>query len=123
MLPLILLFLAPWPRWRIIKETIFSSMNLIGYWLGAGTVLNIMSETTFVYSYTNSNVTRSVISNSSRGNIRSAWELLYAHYQDLKGLNALKTVLMRDLVNPNSGGAEGGVVRRRGASINWATVP
>jgi hypothetical protein len=59
-------------------------------------------------SYTNSDVTQSVISNSSRGNIRPAWELLYAHYHDLKGLNALNTGLMRDLVNSDSGGAEGG---------------
>lgn len=59
-------------------------------------------------TYTNSDVTQSVISNSSRGDIRPAWELLYAHYHDLKGLNAEYTGLMRDLVNSDSGGAEGG---------------
>ncbi|KAH8817082.1 putative GPI anchored protein [Xylogone sp. PMI_703] len=59
-------------------------------------------------TYTNSDVTQTVISNSSRGTIRPAWELLYAHYQDLKGLNAQWTGKMRDLVNSQSGGAEGG---------------
>lgn len=59
-------------------------------------------------SYTNSDVTQSVISNSSRGSIRPAWELFYAHYHDLKGLNAQYTGEMRDLVNSESGGAEGG---------------
>lgn len=59
-------------------------------------------------TYTNSDVTQSVISNSSRGSIRPEWELLYAHYADLKGLNANFTGQYRDLVNNASGGAEGG---------------
>jgi hypothetical protein len=59
-------------------------------------------------TYTNSDVTQTVISNSSRGSIRPEWELLYAHYADLKGLNANYTGQYRDLVNNASGGAEGG---------------
>ncbi|KAH8596302.1 alginate lyase [Bisporella sp. PMI_857] len=59
-------------------------------------------------SYTNSDVTQSVISNSSRGNIRPMNELLYAHYHELKGLNAQWTGNYRDIVNNASGGAEGG---------------
>jgi len=60
-------------------------------------------------TYTNSDVTQSVISNSSRATIRPEWELLYAHYANLKGLDAKYTGMMRDLVNNNgTGGAEGG---------------
>lgn len=59
-------------------------------------------------TYTNSDVTQSVISASSRGTIRPEWELLYAHYHNLKGLNAEYTGQYRDVVNTASGGAEGG---------------
>jgi hypothetical protein len=59
-------------------------------------------------SYTNSDVTQAVISNSSRGTVRPEWELLYAHYRDLKDLNATYTGMMRDIVNNASGGGEGG---------------
>jgi hypothetical protein len=59
-------------------------------------------------SYTNSDVTQAVISNTSRGTLRPEWELLYAHYANLKGLNATYTGIMRDMVNNASGGAEGG---------------
>lgn len=59
-------------------------------------------------SYTNSDVTQAVISNSSRGSVRPEWELLYAHYADLKNLNATYTGMMRDIVNSASAGAEGG---------------
>ncbi|KAH6694993.1 putative GPI anchored protein [Leptodontidium sp. MPI-SDFR-AT-0119] len=59
-------------------------------------------------TYTNSDVTQTIISNSSRGTIRPEWELLYAHYADLKGLNATYTGKMRDIINAASGGAEGG---------------
>jgi hypothetical protein len=48
------------------------------------------------------------ISSSSRGSIRPTDELLYAHYHDLKGLNAEYTGQYRDMVNTASGGAEGG---------------
>ena len=90
MLPLIFLFLAHWPRWRIIKETIFSPMNLTGYWLGASTVPNIMLETTFRIPAILIVMSRNLSSRTVPGGvIRPAWELLYAHYHDLKGLNAL----------------------------------
>ncbi len=59
-------------------------------------------------TYTNSDVTQTVISNNSRGNVRPMGELLYAHYSSLKGLNATYTGQYRDLVNSGSGGAEGG---------------
>ncbi|KAI8941893.1 hypothetical protein NX059_000007 [Plenodomus lindquistii] len=59
-------------------------------------------------SYTNSDVTQPGISPAGRGAIRPAWELIYAHYSSLKGLNASWTGQMRDLVNEQSGGAEGG---------------
>jgi hypothetical protein len=59
-------------------------------------------------TYTNSDVTQAVISNSSRGTVRPEWELLYAHYADVKGKNATFTGMMRDIVNSASGGAEGG---------------
>ncbi|KZV89623.1 GPI anchored protein [Exidia glandulosa HHB12029] len=59
-------------------------------------------------SYTNSDVTQSVISDASRGNIRPMGELLFAHYSSLKGLNASWTGQYRDLVVSQAGGAEGG---------------
>ncbi|KAF2652500.1 GPI anchored protein [Lophiostoma macrostomum CBS 122681] len=59
-------------------------------------------------TYTNSDVTQTIISNASRGTVRPAWELLYAHYSSLKGLNASWTGKMRDYVVEQSGGAEGG---------------
>ena len=59
-------------------------------------------------TYTNSDVTQTVISNNSRGDIRPMWELLYAHYADLKGENATYTEMMRRIVNAEFSGAEGG---------------
>jgi hypothetical protein len=59
-------------------------------------------------TYTNSDVTQTVIGTNSRGNIRPMGELLYAHYGSLKGLNASWTKAYRDLVVSNGGGAEGG---------------
>ncbi|KAF2497661.1 chondroitin AC/alginate lyase [Lophium mytilinum] len=59
-------------------------------------------------TYTNSDVTQTVISNSSRGTIRPMGELLYAHYGVLKGLNASWTERYRDFVVNNGSGAEGG---------------
>lgn len=50
-----------------------------------------------------------VISNSSRGTIRPGFELLSAHYGQLKGLNSSWTDAYRDWVNTNStNGVEGG---------------
>ncbi|KAJ5985473.1 hypothetical protein N7522_012669 [Penicillium canescens] len=52
---------------------------------------------------------QTVISNASRGNIRPGFELLSAHYGQLKGLNSSWTDAYRDMVNSNStSGVEGG---------------
>ncbi|KAL6234654.1 hypothetical protein BDW75DRAFT_240872 [Aspergillus navahoensis] len=52
---------------------------------------------------------QTVISNSSRGTIRPGFELLSAHYGQLKGLNSSWTDAYRDWVNVNStSGVEGG---------------
>ncbi|KAL4756738.1 putative GPI anchored protein [Aspergillus foveolatus] len=59
-------------------------------------------------SYTNSHGTADVISASARGGIRQIAELLYAHYNGVKGLNASWTGAYRDLVVEDGGGAEGG---------------
>jgi hypothetical protein len=59
-------------------------------------------------TYTNSDVTQTSISNSSRGSIRPMAELLYAHYGVLKGLNSSWTKAYRDLVVSDGDGAEGG---------------
>ena len=66
-------------------------------------------------TYTNSDVTQTVISNNSRGDIRPMWELLYAHYADLKGENATYTEMMRRIVNAEFSGAEGQGVDPAGA--------
>jgi hypothetical protein len=62
--------------------------------------------TTYYYAY--SNTEQTVISNVARGDIRPAWELLYAHYHDLKGFVANYTGQYRDLVKKDGAGAEGG---------------
>lgn len=49
-----------------------------------------------------------VISSSSRGTIRPIGELLYAHYNGIKRLNASWTGAYRDMVVSHGGGAEGG---------------
>ncbi|KAL6401532.1 hypothetical protein AUP68_15405 [Ilyonectria robusta] len=59
-------------------------------------------------TYTNNHGTATVISNSSRGTIRPIGELLYAHYNGVKGLNASWTGKYRDMVLDASDGAEGG---------------
>lgn len=59
-------------------------------------------------TYQNSDVTQSTISNSSRGDIRPIWELLYNHYGVLKQQKAPWTKKYRDLVVQNGTGAEGG---------------
>lgn len=52
---------------------------------------------------------QSVISNNSRGSIRPGFELLSAHYGQLKGLNSSWTDSYRDMANGNStNGVEGG---------------
>ncbi|PCH05785.1 Chondroitin AC/alginate lyase [Penicillium occitanis (nom. inval.)] len=52
---------------------------------------------------------QTVISSASRGDARPGYELLYAHYNDLKGLNASWTGKYRDYVNSNiTAGVEGG---------------
>lgn len=59
-------------------------------------------------TYSNSDVTHTVISDAGRGNIRPAWELIYNHYAIVKGLDAAWSKQFRDLVVENGGGAEGG---------------
>ncbi|GJC87827.1 hypothetical protein ColLi_10665 [Colletotrichum liriopes] len=59
-------------------------------------------------NFTNSHGTATVVSDIGRGQFRPIWELLYAHYGVIKGLNASWTEQMRDLVVENAGGAEGG---------------
>lgn len=60
-------------------------------------------------AYTSYEGIQSVISNSSRFAIRPGTELLYAHYDGIKGLNASWTGKYRDMVNANlTGGVEGG---------------
>ncbi|KAF9886849.1 hypothetical protein FE257_010972 [Aspergillus nanangensis] len=59
-------------------------------------------------TYTNSDVTQDVISDSGRGGIRPIWELLYNHYGVLKGLDVTWTQQLRDLVVEDGSGAEGG---------------
>lgn len=59
-------------------------------------------------NFTNSHGTATVISEAGRGGLRPIWELIYAHYDSIKGLNASWSGQMRDLVNKDAGGAEGG---------------
>ncbi|KAH0428474.1 hypothetical protein CcaCcLH18_09032 [Colletotrichum camelliae] len=59
-------------------------------------------------NFTNSHGTATVISEAGRGGLRPIWELIYAHYDSIKGLNASWSGQMRDLVNEDAGGAEGG---------------
>ncbi|KAL3426491.1 exopolysaccharide inner membrane protein [Phlyctema vagabunda] len=59
-------------------------------------------------TYTNSDVTQTVISNNSRGDIRPMWEMIYGYYNGVKGLEAPYVAQYRDLVNSELGGAEGG---------------
>lgn len=58
--------------------------------------------------YTNSDETQSVISEASRGELRPIAELLYAHYNGVKNLDASWTKAYRDLVVEDGEGAEGG---------------
>ncbi|KAI5781566.1 putative GPI anchored protein [Geopyxis carbonaria] len=59
-------------------------------------------------TYANSQVTQTVISDVSRGDIRPIWELLGNQYSKRLGLNATWTLKYVDFVNAEGGGAEGG---------------
>ncbi|KUL83135.1 hypothetical protein ZTR_11009 [Talaromyces verruculosus] len=59
-------------------------------------------------AYDNGAIDLQNISNSGRGDIRPAWELLYNHYAFISNLNVTWTKQYRDLVVFNSGGSEGG---------------
>ncbi|KAL4955383.1 chondroitin AC/alginate lyase [Aspergillus filifer] len=59
-------------------------------------------------TYTNVQGTSTEISESGRGTIRPIAELLYAHYNGIKGLNASWTSVYRNLVTEDGDGAEGG---------------
>ncbi|KPM40403.1 hypothetical protein AK830_g6148 [Neonectria ditissima] len=58
--------------------------------------------------YTNGIVSYTVISEASRGAIRPAWELLYAHYVQVKGLDAPWTTAYLNNTLEYFGGFEGG---------------
>ncbi|RPB14503.1 chondroitin AC/alginate lyase [Morchella conica CCBAS932] len=59
-------------------------------------------------TYTNSDVTQTVIAPASRGDIRPIWELLYNQYAKKKGLAAPWTTQYAALVRTNGSGSEGG---------------
>ncbi|KAH7121452.1 chondroitin AC/alginate lyase [Dactylonectria macrodidyma] len=78
-------------------------------------------------TYTNVHGTATAISNSSRGTIRPIGELLYAHYNGVKNLNASWTKQYRDLVLESSGGVEGGGGNYGSTSggydqLGWGTI-
>ena len=58
--------------------------------------------------YTNGIVSYSVISSDSRGAYRPTWELLYAHYVQIKGVQAPWTEEYRNYTVDAMGGFEGG---------------
>ena len=59
-------------------------------------------------TFTNKHGTATQISAVARGELRPVAELLYAHYSDVKGLNASWTGAYRNAVVSAGGGAEGG---------------
>lgn len=59
-------------------------------------------------TYKNSDVTQEVISPDGRGDIRPVWELFYAHYVVLKGLEAPYTKMSAEKVRPEGGGGNYG---------------
>ncbi|KAI5777585.1 chondroitin AC/alginate lyase [Geopyxis carbonaria] len=59
-------------------------------------------------TYTNSDVTQTVVANASRGDNRPIWELTYNHYAKVKGLETPGTALYAERVRTAGGGAEGG---------------
>lgn len=58
--------------------------------------------------YTNGIVSYSEISSASRGAYRPTWELLYAHYAQIKGVDAPWTEQYKDYTVRSMGGFEGG---------------
>lgn len=67
-------------------------------------------------TYTNDGGSQTEISDGGRGNARPYAELLYAHYNGVKGLNASWTGAYRDMVVEDGEGAEGGGGDYGGAS-------
>ena len=59
-------------------------------------------------TYVNSDVTQTVISNNSRGNIRPIWDQMYNHYVKVEGQAAPYTEQYADLVRTDGGGADAG---------------
>ncbi|KAI9150655.1 hypothetical protein HJFPF1_10430 [Paramyrothecium foliicola] len=68
---------------------------------------NVGHEVPF-QTYTNIQGTSTVIGGNGRGSIRPIGELIYAHYNGVKGLNASWTQAYRDVVVAQGNGAEGG---------------
>ena len=58
--------------------------------------------------YTNGIVSYSTISSASRGAFRPTWELLYAHYAQIKGADAPWTEQYKNYTVKSMGGFEGG---------------
>ncbi|KAA8912815.1 hypothetical protein TRICI_003358 [Trichomonascus ciferrii] len=58
--------------------------------------------------YSNSDFDSPELSSAGRGNRRPSNELLFAHYNDVKGLDASWTKQYRDMVNEANSGSEGG---------------
>lgn len=58
--------------------------------------------------YTNGIVSYTVVSPDSRGAYRPTWELLYAHYVQIKGLEGPWTELYKNFTVESMGGFEGG---------------
>lgn len=58
--------------------------------------------------YTNGIVSYTVVSLASRGAYRPTWELLYAHYVQIKGVEAPWTELYKNYTVKSMGGFEGG---------------
>ena len=59
-------------------------------------------------TYVNSDVTQTVISNNSRGNVHPIWDLLCNHYVKIEGVEATYTTQYADLVRNDSRGVDGG---------------
>ena len=58
--------------------------------------------------YTNGIVSYDIISDASRGAFRPTWELLYAHYAQVKGVDAPWTEKYKNYTVTQMGGFEGG---------------
>lgn len=68
---------------------------------------NLGNDVPFV-NYTNGIVFYDQISSASRGAFRPTWELLYAHYAQIKGLDAPWTEQYKNYTVESMGGFEGG---------------